>query len=79
MNDDIILGWDIDRLDSRRGRWFGRLRIVFYRRRGAMTDVWNIVLLVIILIALAIPSAILVWCYVDELNRESERYGRWWR
>lgn len=48
-------------------------------RRGAMTDVWNIVLLVIILIALAIPSAIFVWCYIDELNRESERYGRWWR
>lgn len=34
---------------------------------------------VVALIALAIPSAIFVWCYIDELNRESERYGRWWR
>ncbi len=38
-----------------------------------------IVLLVIGLIALAIPSAIFVWCYIDELHRENERCGRWWR
>ena len=44
-----------------------------------MTDVWNIVLLVIILIALAISAGLFIAMYIDELHRENERCGRWWR
>ena len=48
-------------------------------RRGAMTDVLDIVLLVVALIALVIAAGQFIAMYIDELRRENERCGRWWR
>ena len=44
-----------------------------------MSDTWMFVLFIVVLVPLAISAGLFIAVYIDELRREDERCGRWWR
>jgi len=44
-----------------------------------MSDTRMVVLFIVALVPLAIAGGLFIAMYIDELHRENERCGRWWR